>query len=57
MKKEEEKEIACPWCGESIVPRVGSYQGQHGKVREERCPKCNKLLLTRLEGIPLTIVK
>ena len=52
-----EKEIVCPWCQESIVPRVGTYQGQHGTVREEKCPKCNKLLLTRLQGVPLTIVR
>lgn len=52
-----EKEIVCPWCQESIVPRVGTYQGQYGTVREEKCPKCNKLLLTRLQGAPLTIVR
>jgi len=54
---EKEKEIICPWCNESIIPKVRLYQGQHGNVREERCPKCNNLLLTRLEGIPLTIVR
>ena len=51
------KETVCPWCQESIVPKVGTYQSKHGAVREERCPKCNKLLLTRLEGVPLTIVR
>jgi len=53
----EKEKIICPWCNELIVPKVGLYQGQHGNVREERCPKCSKLLFARLEGAPLSIVR
>jgi len=43
-----EKKVECPWCGAAMEP-VESYSStDYGKVKEGRCPKCNRLLSARL---------
>jgi hypothetical protein len=43
------KEAVCPWCGESVMPRAGIFHKEHGKVKERKCPKCNKIIAAYLE--------
>lgn len=52
-----EEKMKCPWCNELVVLTEGSYDGSYGAVVEKRCPKCRNLVLTRLKGIPETIIK
>jgi endogenous inhibitor of DNA gyrase (YacG/DUF329 family) len=44
-----EREVKCPWCGESVIPIDSDYSGQYGEMREKRCPKCRKLVSVRLK--------
>ena len=45
-----EREVKCPWCGGSVVPRVSILHKEHGKVKERRCTKCGKVLAAYLES-------
>lgn len=45
-----EKEVRCPWCGETVVPKVSLLKKEHGDVRERRCAKCGKVLAAYLES-------
>ena len=39
-----EKEVKCPWCGETVVPEVTLRQRKSALVRERKCPKCNSII-------------
>ena len=46
-----EKEVRCPWCGETaVVPKVSLLKKEQGDVRERRCAKCGKVLAAYLES-------
>ena len=50
--KKENKEIKCPWCGESVavsIVKATNSQSEHEQIVERRCPKCDKVLAAYLK--------
>jgi len=39
-----EKEVKCPWCGETTMPKASHSKSDYGDVIERRCTKCDKVL-------------
>ncbi len=44
-----ERKVTCPWCDETVAPVTGLYKGEHGTIKEDRCPKCKSLIDARLQ--------
>jgi len=44
-----DKEVKCPWCGETTVPKVSHSKNDYGDITERRCSKCDKVLAAYLE--------
>ncbi len=44
-----DKQVNCPWCGETTDPKVSRYKNDYGDIVKRNCSKCGKALAAYLE--------
>jgi len=44
-----DKEIKCPWCGETTMPSISRSKSDYGHIVERKCSQCGKVLAAYLE--------
>ena len=44
-----DKQVKCPWCGETITPEINHSKNEYGSIIERRCSNCGRVLAAYLE--------
>ena len=44
-----DKEVKCPWCGETTMPGISRSNSDNGHIVERKCSRCGKVIAAYFE--------